>query len=55
MKKFFHYLLLSVAMVVTFTACSDDDDPYFQLPETLQGKAVTIISNGDNLSDAQCI
>lgn len=55
MKKFFHYLLLSVAMVVTFTACSDDDDPYFQLPETLQGKAVTIISNGNNLSDAQCI
>ena len=42
-------------MVVTFTACSDDDDPYFQLPETLQGKAVTIISNGNNLSDAQCI
>lgn len=56
MKKFFHYLLLSVAMVVTFTACSDDDDPYFQLPKDAKtlnsSNGFTLTSNGKAITDA---
>ncbi len=54
MKKFIHYLFLSVAMVATFTACSDDDDPGYRLPQTLDKVNVSTISNGNTLSAIQC-
>lgn len=40
-------------MVAAFTACSDDDDPGYRLPQNLDGLNVSTISNGNTLSGVQ--
>ncbi len=54
MKKFIYNLLMSVALVASFTACSDDDDvPVYTLPQNLDGINITTISDGNNMSGIQ--